>query len=484
MGARWAMWLGVVGCGAASPEVAEPPVADGTGQVTDLPPEAPPLPWSDDPCAALAGEPQPFADAVARFVAQDDAAPPPSFQVVVVGSSTIRRWETATRALAPWGVVQRGLGGARVRDVALAADELIARHRPSAVVVFAGTNDLAEGRAPTQVVDDVRCLVGRLRDRLGAVPIRFVAITPTPARWAGWADAVAVHEAVASWAADYPPLALVDTASAFLSTSPGPGQPPAAELFDGDGLHLSESGYALWTARVVEALDAAVPRRAPSMGGGLLPGRYVRVDLGPNDGVDGRAAPSPDAFGNRWNAWSPPGGLAGGAQVLAGEALRGLVATTGEATGVDLIVAGGFRANGFRNGGLVSPAGARLETLAVPDATGDFFFTETADDPGALTWTGLDPAARYTLRLFASRASADEVRVTRFVVYGGGEPRAAELTTTGPDIGAGGYDGNDGDLVVWTGLQPDAWGGLHLDVAQARGAFAYLSLAELEGELP
>jgi hypothetical protein len=170
--------------------------------------------------------------------------------------------------------------------------------------------------------------------------------------------------------------------------------------------------------------------------------------------------------------------------VLAGEALRGLVTTTGEASGVDLLVAGGFRANGFRNGGLVSPDGARLGTLAVPDATGDFFYTETADDPGAWTWTGLDPAGRYTLRLFASRASADEVRVTRFVVYGGEAPREAWLTTTGPDVGAGGYDGNDGDLVVWTGLAPDAWGGLHLDVAKAQGAYAYLSLAELEREAP
>jgi lysophospholipase L1-like esterase len=443
------------------------------------------IPWTDDACAHLEGAPAGYADGVARFAAGDDAAPPPPGLVVAAGSSTIRRWETATRALAPWGVVQRGLGGAWVKDFAISADALILRHHPAGVLFFAGTNDLAGGRSPAEVVDDLRCLLQRVHQGLGPLPFLYVGITPTPLRWADWSKAVQVHDAVEALSAAYPPLVLVDTPSAFLALAPSADAPPPAHLFVEDGLHLSDEGYALWTSVVIAALDAAVPRRPlVDVPQGPPPGSYVRVDLGPTNADDGWLAPAVDAFGNRWNAWNPPGGLTGGDQVLAGEALRGLVTTAGAASGVDLVVAGGFRANGLRNGGLTTPPGALLQTLAVPEATADFFYSEHADDPGGLALTGLDPARRYTLRFFASRADATEVRITRYVVHGADEPRAVELTTTGADVGANGYDGNDGTVAVLTGLAPDPWGGLHVDVQKAAGRFAYLSLLELQVEGP
>ncbi len=445
---------------------------------------APAPPWTDDPCARLAGAAEPYASVVARFVAADDLAPPPLGQVVAAGSSTIRRWETATRVLAPWGVVQRGLGGAHMKDLALAAGDLIVRHQPVAALLFAGTNDLAAGRSPADVVDDLRCLLGRVHAGLGPVPVLYVGITPTPLRWADWPAAIEVHDAVTELSAAYSPLVFVDTPAVFLARAPGPGSPPPADLFVEDGLHLSDAGYALWTDVVVKALDARAPRRPGIVGPqGPAPGSYVRVDLGPTNPDDGWVAPAVDGFGNHWNAWTPPGGLIGGDQALAGEALRGLVTTAGASTEVALLIAGGFRANGLRNGGLTQPPGALLQTLAVPEATADFFYTEHADDPGALALTGLDPARTYTLRFFASRESDDELRITRYVVHGGGVPAEVDLTTTGPDVGSGGYDGNDGQVAVLTGLAPDAWGGLHVDVRKAAGRFAYLSLLELETEI-
>ena len=72
--------------------------------------------------------------------------------------------------------------------------------------------------------------------------------------------------------------------------------------------------------------------------------------------------------------------------------------------------------------------------------TGDFFYIDGPDNPGGLALTSLDPARRYTLRLFASRDWGEQYRRTRYTVY--------------------------------TGLQPDAWGQLHLDVATEAGAYA------------
>jgi len=151
------------------------------------------------------------------------------------------------------------------------------------------------------------------------------------------------------------------------------------------------------------------------------------------------------------------------------------VTTDGVSTDVALTIAGGFRANGKQNGGLAAPP-ADLGTLAVPEATVDFVYTGGPDDPGGLTLSGLDPGATHTLRLFASRADAER-RVTRYVVHGAGTDEAT-LVTSGP--GSDGGDANVSTVAVMTGLLPDSWGRLHVDVQIAEGSYGYLSLLELE----
>lgn len=468
---------GLVDAGAQT-DARPAPAADAAGVVADAGPDPlPPLPWNDDPCATLDVGDDPFAAVVRAFAAEDDAAPPPPGGLVVAGSSTIRRWASAQRVLSPWDPVQRGLGGARLADLAHHAEALILRHAPAGVVVFAGTNDLADGRSIASVVDAWRCLATRLQVRSPGVPLLYVSITPTPARWAIWASADAVNRQIAALAAAHPSLHFVDTTPAFLAT----GAPPAARLFVEDGLHLSTEGYALFERAVVEAVDAAVPRPAGAPPEGPPPGSYLRVDLGPENPEDGRPAPARDAFGIVWNAWR---GAVGGEQVLAGRALRGLVTTTGRPTPASVVVAGGFRANGLRDGGLTAPRFEDLGTLAVPEATGDFFYTEGPDDPGALTLGGLSPGATHTLRLFASRLSPDEVRRTGFVVHGADPdaPAVGSVTTTGDGIGFAGADGNTGTLVLLSGLRPDARGRLHVDVRIEAGRFAYLNLLEIEVE--
>lgn len=477
---RWALpWALIGGVLAACGDGLSPSYVLKDGETdtpvvdeSDTPPADVPLPWSDDPCAGIRKEEAAFSAEVARFVAQDDAAPPAAGQLVVAGSSSVRRWEGALEALAPWGAVQRGIGGARMLDVAAWADELLLRHQPRGVLLFAGTNDIAVGTPPEEVVRAYRCVVERVHEAVGPVPVLYIGITPTPSRWSIWAQQDAVNQEVARLAGLHPALRYVDVPAAFLER----GGPPDASLFVSDGLHLSEAGYALWTRVVVPAVEAVLPRRPAPVGGGPPAGAYVRVDLGPSNPEDGQPAPAVDAFGIHWNAWHP---TQSGGQILAGEALRGLRTTAGAASGVDLVITGGFRSNGLRNGGLVSPPGDLLGTLAVPEATSDFFYIEDPDDPGGIALTGLDPARRYTLRLFASRATDEERRVTRYVVRGAATTQG-DLLTTGPDIGRAGYDGNDSVVLVLAELQPDAWGGLYVDVQKLEGRFAYLSLLELE----
>mgnify|MGYP006064558545 CR=1 FL=1 len=167
----------------------------------------------------------------------------------------------------------------------------------------------------------------------------------------------------------------------------------------------------------------------------------------------------------------------GDVQILPGQAVRSLVTTAGEVTGISLVIGGGFLSNGLLNGGLQAPDSGLLGSLAVADATEDFFYVDGPDNPGALTLEGLDPARTYQLELFGSRDWGSEDRHTRYAVTGASRQEVT-LQTSGWGL-SGDYDGNTGTVATLTGLVPDDWGRLHIDVDIDSGTYAYLNLLRL-----
>lgn len=435
--------------------------------------------WDDDPCSTAVPRGNYYQDVMGRWSQQVDASPFEQGRTVFTGSSSIRFWERLVEDLGAWAPVQRGFGGAITWDVAEWVEEAVTRHDPDAVVLFVGTNDIAAGFTPELIADAYRCVVERITRELGKVSISYISITPTPARWASWPQADAANQLIAAIAADWPDLHFIDTSPAFLST----GQPPDAGLFLQDGLHLSETGYAIWRDLVASHLEATVPYYIQEVSP-LATGARILVDLGPSNPEDGEHTPSPDSFGQYWNNWAP---VAGGTLLYSGEQVGELVDSTGAATRLRLVLSSAnHQLAGVAAGGLLAPDPGLLGSLAVPTATKDFFFildtTTVLGSRGALAVEGLDPDARYGLRLFAS-ASNTVTQTTRFTVSGTGALSSANLTTSGADIGTDGtYDGNDYQILEFTNLAPDASGRLHLDYEPVAGTTAYLSLLELTVE--
>lgn len=208
---------------------------------------------------------QPSLDA---FAAADRLHAPRPGGVLFVGSSSIRLWDGLEQAFGGSAdaaaeahaiIIKRGFGGSRLADVADYMDRLVLPYKPRQVVVYAGDNDLAEGRSPQQVLRSFQALVEGVHRDLPDTRIAYVSIKPSPLREALMARIRETNALIHDYAATTPGLDYIDIHTPML----GADGRPRAELFRSDALHLNEAGYALWKTVIAEHLGAPAPG-APS----------------------------------------------------------------------------------------------------------------------------------------------------------------------------------------------------------------------------
>ena len=123
-------------------------------------------------------------------------------------------------------------------------------HDPSVVLVFAGTNDVARERTAEQTINGVKCLIQRLESVNPELPIIYIAITPTPARWNIWDKSNAVNLEIEKLASEKSNLFFMKTAQNSLRLASL--LPP---IYSGrTGYTFQNKGYAIWNDILAETL--------------------------------------------------------------------------------------------------------------------------------------------------------------------------------------------------------------------------------------
>ena len=182
---------------------------------------------------------------IAAFAAIDRIAPPPAGAVLFVGSSSIRLWHTLAADVPELPTINRGFGGSEIADSVYFAEQLIGPYRPRAIVMYAGGNDLSDGKSPEQVRDAFGAFVTQARRWAGEVPFAYLSIKPNLSRrrqlpWIRQANAL-IRACARERGVDF-----LDIHAPML----GADGEADARWFDEDGLHLNAEGYALWTGVV------------------------------------------------------------------------------------------------------------------------------------------------------------------------------------------------------------------------------------------
>ena len=226
----------------------------------------------------------------------------------------------------------------------------------------------------------------------------------------------------------------------------------------------------------------------------LLAGDTLYIDFGPSTKVNGSGQPDgfimpstatinaaagnstgvADGYGIYWN--NAILNTANGGGNVPGS-VANLINSTNVGTGVGLNFSGGWQANGFNNGGLMAPSSALLGNIASQNATGDYFFV--LDNSASMTFTGLNPALTYNFQMFATRQET-AVRTSVYSITDINGLHTYTLQTSGPGIGASGYNGNNDEFATFTGIVPDGSGNITLTLVGGTAASKYGYIGTLQ----
>lgn len=168
--------------------------------------------------------------------------PPASDRVVFYGSSSIRLWTTLAQDFPQINTLNLGFGGSTLAACTWFFERVLVPSNPKSIVFYAGDNDLGDGRHPEEVYLFFCTFAEKLSTILPGIPLSFLSIKISPARWAIADQIRFANKLITSEIDKYPDYQFIDIASSLLNTD---GR-PRKECFEPDGLHLSPAGYRMW----------------------------------------------------------------------------------------------------------------------------------------------------------------------------------------------------------------------------------------------
>jgi lysophospholipase L1-like esterase len=161
---------------------------------------------------------------------------------VFYGSSSLRLWDSLAEDFDP-SVLNLGFGGSTLEACDYFFARLVLPVNPRSLLLYAGDNDLGDGRSVEEIFGWFRSLSEKVVTSLGCIPFGFVSVKPCPARFPDIDRIRQLNDRVRLEIESLTSGYYVDVYSAMLDQS---GK-PRTEYFLEDGLHLSREGYRLWS---------------------------------------------------------------------------------------------------------------------------------------------------------------------------------------------------------------------------------------------
>ncbi|NQT27748.1 creatininase family protein [candidate division KSB1 bacterium] len=203
-------------------------------------------------------DPNRFQKEIEQFQAWDRKNAIPEDYVLMVGSSSIRMWQSM-ESFPDLKIVNRGFGGAHISDLIHFKHEILLKYKAAqCIVLYCGGNDVTGGKSAERVASDFETFWNIVQRHSLNTPLIYIPAKPCPARWHLWDEEAKLNAIIQEWCQKDPWLYYADTATPMLET----GTPPDSSLFIKDLLHMSEKGYDMWTSVVRPLVDKGIRQHA------------------------------------------------------------------------------------------------------------------------------------------------------------------------------------------------------------------------------
>jgi lysophospholipase L1-like esterase len=165
-------------------------------------------------------------------------------KTIFYGSSSIRLWNKLYEDFEQFKPVNLGFGGSTLAACVWFFDRIISPLRnPATLILYAGDNDLGDGRHPEEVLLFFREFMIKLRHRFPSILFYYISIKPSISREEIIEKIRYTNNLIEE------ELRNMSENSYFVNIYDkmvGYDGKPIATLFEQDGLHLNRNGYLVW----------------------------------------------------------------------------------------------------------------------------------------------------------------------------------------------------------------------------------------------
>ena len=168
-------------------------------------------------------------------------------KILFYGSSSIRLWDTLYRDFSEFKPLNMGFGGSTLAACIVYLERLMKDLNPDIFVLYAGDNDLGDGRHPEEVLIFFKQIIIDLRKRFGNIPILYISIKPSITRFSIIEQIRFTNKIISSEIKKMDSnVFFIDIFEKMLDANRFPNR----LLFQSEGLHINEKGYSIWTKTI------------------------------------------------------------------------------------------------------------------------------------------------------------------------------------------------------------------------------------------
>lgn len=167
--------------------------------------------------------------------------------VVFYGSSSIRLWDSLKADFPEYDVVNMGFGGSTLAGCGWFFDRVLSGTQPKSLVLYAGDNDLGDGRHPEEIYLFFEAIHGYVRAYFPGMPFTFISVKPSPSRMHLAEKMRRLNGWIEQSLADGENETYVDVFTPMMKYGNTLGT-----LYTDDGLHMNTKGYELWKTVLLE----------------------------------------------------------------------------------------------------------------------------------------------------------------------------------------------------------------------------------------